>query len=264
MLHAFFRAQSSLVPLLRAPNHRSEQVSEMLFGEKARLVELDSPWVKIRTAWDDYEGWCLYHHLEPIPERTYKKPETWISASHLGHILWEDQIQPLALGSPLSGIKSRAANYKTISGRFKGKRAKAKELTAGADQLVAAAEQYLYAPYRWGGRSIWGIDCSGLVQMSFRLCGLPIARDAAQQWEYGQLLDFPHQCQKGDLAFFGEEGGAITHVGIMVNEHQIIHSSEGNGGVFIDLLDAQGILNLRIKKRTHFLRGLRRPSFGGD
>lgn len=261
MLHAFFRAQTSLVPILAQPDHRSEQVSELLFGEKARLVELDSPWVKIRSAWDNYEGWCLYHHLEPIAERYYKKPDTWISAAHMGQVIWEDQIQPLALGSALTGIKSRPANYRTMKGRFRGKRARTSELVFSADALVEAAHQYLYAPYKWGGRSIWGIDCSGLVQMSFRLCGQPLARDSSQQWEYGTLLDFPIEARKGDLAFFAEPDGPVHHVGIMINENQVIHSSEGNGGVAIDLVDAEGILNLRIKKRTHTLRGLRRPAF---
>lgn len=264
MIHAFFRAKSSLVPLLRAPDHRSEQVSEILFGEKARLLELDFPWVKVQTAWDAYEGWCLYEQLAPIPERSYKKPDTWYSATHFGHIIWENQLQPLAMGSPLTGIKSRNSPYRSLEGRFKGKRARTRDLVWSADAFIEALMRYLYAPYKWGGRSIWGIDCSGLVQMGFKLCGQEIARDAAQQYHFGSSVDFDFLPEKGDLAFFEDEKGAIHHVGVIINENQIIHSSELNGGVAIDLIDAQGILNMKIKKRTHVLKCLRRPSFNSE
>ena len=121
--------------------------------------------------------------------------------------------------------------------------------------MVENAKKLLNAPYLWGGRTVMGIDCSGLVQVCARLAGLLLPRDASQQIECGELVYFLPETQPGDLAFFGEDCGPITHVGIIMGDDQIIHAS---GQVRVDFLDQTGIFNKELDAHTHFLQAIKR------
>jgi hypothetical protein len=121
--------------------------------------------------------------------------------------------------------------------------------------VADAAMFFMNAPYLWGGRSIFGIDCSGFTQMVFRQFGIRIKRDAWQQAEQGELVGFIQEARVGDLAFFDNEEGRITHVGIMLDNNRIIHAS---GKVRIDAIDPQGIFNKELNKYTHKLRIVKR------
>ena len=121
--------------------------------------------------------------------------------------------------------------------------------------VTDAAMFFMNAPYLWGGRSVFGIDCSGFTQMVFRQFGIRLKRDAWQQAEQGELLGFIQEARAGDLAFFDNEEGRITHVGIMLNNNRIIHAS---GKVRIDTIDTQGIFNKDLNKYTHKLRIVKR------
>ena len=91
--------------------------------------------------------------------------------------------------------------------------------------------------------------------MVYKLLNVQIPRDAWQQAEKGEVVNFLQEVQPGDLAFFDNEEGRITHVGILLNENEIIHSA---GKVRIDKIDTDGILNLETKQRTHKLRIIKR------
>jgi len=121
--------------------------------------------------------------------------------------------------------------------------------------MVDYAKMLLGAPYLWGGRTVMGIDCSGFVQVCARLAGLVLPRDASQQVKEGELVYFLQETQPGDLAFFGDEDGVITHVGIIMGDEQIIHSS---GQVRIDYLDQTGIFNKERNEHTHRLQVVKR------
>src|SRR5690606_20833935 len=121
--------------------------------------------------------------------------------------------------------------------------------------VLTTAHNFLNTPYLWGGRTHFGIDCSGFSQVVYTVLGLNIKRDAWQQAEQGQLVDFLEEAKTGDLAFFDNEEGRITHVGIMIGNSQIIHAS---GRVKIDNIDNQGIFSSDLKRYTHKLRIIKR------
>ena len=114
---------------------------------------------------------------------------------------------------------------------------------------------YLKAPYVWGGKSIFGLDCSGLVQQLYGLVGIQLPRDARQQVEHGQPVHFVVQARPGDLAFFDNAEGRIVHVGLVLEEGRILHA---HGEVRIDPLDHNGIYNKDLGRYTHKLRIIRR------
>ncbi|MGB1282046.1 MAG: C40 family peptidase, partial [Schleiferiaceae bacterium] len=120
--------------------------------------------------------------------------------------------------------------------------------------LIETALSYTGTPYLWGGRTTFGIDCSGFTQMVYRMNGIYLPRDASQQAKKGTTLSFLEECQPGDLAFFDNAEGAIVHVGIVMEDYKIIHAS---GRVRIDTLDHSGIYNEELGRHTHKLRVLK-------
>jgi cell wall-associated NlpC family hydrolase len=121
--------------------------------------------------------------------------------------------------------------------------------------IAEYAKFFLNAPYLWGGKTLFGIDCSGFTQVVFKMLGKNLKRDAWQQAEQGEIVNFLQEAKAGDLAFFDNAEGHVIHVGIMLNEQQIIHAS---GRVKIDPIDGQGIYSLDLKKHTHKLRIIKR------
>ena len=118
--------------------------------------------------------------------------------------------------------------------------------------------KYLNAPHLPGGKSPFGIDASGFVQMSFRLAGYHLPRDIQQQWAHSKPVENIGAALPGDLAFFSNNEGKdtkLTHVGIVLEEQKIIHCS---GRVRVDYLMEEGILSTETKVYTHTLAGFRR------
>ena len=159
------------------------------------------------------------------------------------------------MGSSLSAFKNGKAFWRKNSVHFKGEIWNPEEVNITNKIIKQVAFKFLNTSYLWGGKSVFGIDCSGFTQMTYKFLNVPLPRDAWQQAEKGTVINFLQEAHCGDLAFFDSEAGNIIHVGILLNEHEIIHSS---GKVRIDKIDTQGILNLESKQRTHKLRIIKR------
>jgi gamma-D-glutamyl-L-lysine dipeptidyl-peptidase len=240
----------SIVPMRNEATDKSEMVNQVIFGEHFKVLEIRKKWSKIRLAHDSYEGWICNKQWIEIEEDIYKQLDKEVATitTDILDIITKNHHQPIVIGSILPSYKSGHALINNEMYQFDG-------LTTPGfirkDKLVANALMYLNTPYLWGGRSPLGIDCSGFTQMVYRLQGVDLPRDAYQQAEVGTTLSFVEESEPGDLAFFDNAEGTITHVGIILEDNHIIHAS---GKVRIDRIDQQGIFNSEIGNHTHKLR----------
>lgn len=247
----------SVVPVRAEPSDRSEMTTQLLFGETFSIVFKQATWVKIHITHDDYEGWIDEKQYQPIPDSYFKelqKSPPPIALDLMQPALSSTHHIPILAASSLPGFDG--VNFKLHKEKFvyNGQAIDA-DHHRNLDRFIEKCSyKYLNAPYLWGGRSPFGVDCSGFTQVVFKMLGVPIRRDAYQQAEEGQLVDFAGQAREGDLAFFGSEE-KITHVGIVLSDGRIIHSS---GRVRIDVLDHFGIYNQELKKYTHKLKVIKR------
>jgi hypothetical protein len=162
----------------------------------------------------------------------------------------DNSLIPITLGASLSFIDIPEINIKNY--QFEG--LKATGIKAKSN-IIATAYLYLNAPYLWGGKTPFGIDCSGFTQMVYKLNGYQLLRDASQQASQGEVLSFIEESEPGDLAFFDNEEGHIIHVGIILENNYIIHAS---GKVRVDRLDHLGIYNAETNRHTHRLRVIKK------
>ena len=242
------------IPLRIEPSDRSELVSQVLFGEHFTVLEKNQKWSKIRLFFDDYEGWIDNKQYATISEEQFEQ----LSVDNI--VLSSDLIEyitspknlliPIPLGSSLSFLNYEAINSGSFS--FEGLKISG---VKPKQNLINTAFMYLNAPYLWGGKTPFGIDCSGFTQMVYKLNGYKLFRDASQQANQGEALSFIEESEPGDLAFFDNDEGNIVHVGIIMDDNYIIHAS---GKVRIDRLDHLGIYNAEANKHTHKLRVIKK------
>ena len=243
------------MPVRSEPKHASEMVTQALFGEKLELIEInEQEWAKVRCGWDGYIGWCKLGQVTTINEKEYKKPVKHISYLHQNKLVFEHSEQHMPMGADIFGIKK----LKSGLAKFKGKKLATIDLVTTPEKLVETALLFQNAPYLWGGRSYSGIDCSGFMQIVFKICGMNIPRDASEQSEEGDTIDFLQHSRAGDLAFFDNAEGKITHVGLLIDHDHIIHATDTSGKVVIDKIDQGGIISKILKRRTHSLRVVKR------
>lgn len=244
----------AIVPVRAEPSDRSEIVTQLLFGEHIEILERQNQWARIKIQFDDYEGWVDSKQYQVISESNYKQLSNEaiiLNADLIDYISApENLLLPIPLGASLSFLNNSEIN--TSNFEFEGTK------TSGVkpkSALISTAFMYLNAPYLWGGKTPFGIDCSGFTQMVYKLNGYKIHRDASQQALEGEPLSFIEESEAGDLAFFDNEEGKIIHVGIIMDNNYIIHAS---GKVRIDRLDHLGIYNAELNKHTHNLRVIKK------
>ena len=244
----------AIMPLRAEPSDRSEIVSQVLFGEHFEIIETQNQWSKIKLQFDDYQGWVDSKQYQIISEKSYTvlSKEAIIMNSDLVEYVTNPQniLLPITLGASLSFLHHSDINIENFE--FEGMRVSG---VKPKSELISTAFLYLNAPYLWGGKTPFGIDCSGFTQMVYKLNGHKLLRDASQQSSQGEALSFIEESEPGDLAFFDNEEGNIIHVGIIMENNYIIHAS---GKVRIDRLDHLGIYNAQQNRHTHRLRVIKK------
>ena len=249
----------SVIAARKEPSGISEMVTQLLFGEIYTITETTEDWLKIITEFDNYECWISSKQHFKIGFTTFdklKKSEPVFCKEYI-HPIKNQQTQlnfPITLGAVLPFFQNQIAGFDSQFFNFDGKVAYSSE-KLGADNILATASSMLNAPYLWGGKSPLGIDCSGFTQTVFKVNGYKLPRDANQQVELGMALSFVEEAEPGDLAFFDNEEGRITHVGILLNNEQIIHAS---GYVKIEKFDHYGIYSNDLRRYSHTLRVIKR------
>ncbi|KAA1245988.1 C40 family peptidase [Aquimarina sp. RZ0] len=239
----------SIVPLRFEPKDSSEMVSQVLYGEHFKILEKRKKWSQVRLAFDAYEGWIDNKQFTELTKEEYNRFDTQpldLASDLIDFVsLKDNQLMPIPLGSSLGALDFFDHQYE--GNRINGIQPK--------DNVIETAFLFLNAPYLWGGKTNFGIDCSGLTQMVYKLNGHKLLRDASLQATQGDPLSFIEESEPGDLAFFDNEEGVITHVGVIMKDNYIIHA---HGKVRVDRLDHTGIFNNEKRAYTHKLRVIKR------
>ena len=250
-----------VLPVRSEPSERSEMTTQLLFGERFEILETVDSWSYIQACADDYKGWVTTKMLTPVSDDMNEVLKAY---------------QPILLSEPITffrGVDNRSLLLPAGSSIFV--QAQRFYYLLGdtltelfldvvlpepiyslsmAERVLETAIRFLNAPYLWGGKTILGMDCSGLTQVSAVINGFQLPRDARDQASLGEE-QFLSLSLPGDLAFFNNSEGRIVHVGIVSGPNKILHAS---GSVRIDSLDEQGIYNSDLKKYTHKLHSIKR------
>lgn len=254
-MNAFAICSASAAPVRKEAAHRSEMTNQLLFGETLKVLEENEEWLRVQSLYDGYEGWVTQHLITIVEEQVAKLPLEYVSiGSPLNTCLYRGQPMYLPLGAHLTGYNPQSSELWSSAFKYSGTVKAVKDEVSGS-LITGFARAFLHAPYLWGGKTILGIDCSGLVQTVFKICGIPLLRDAYQQAEQGEKVDALSKAKEGDVAFFRNKEGRIVHVGIVVSPNKIIHAA---GTVRIDELNEEGIVHSDTGKRTHELHSVRR------
>lgn len=251
-------ANLSIVPLRTEPNHFNEMVSQILFGETYTVLSEQNDWLRVQCHFDQLEGYihisqhtnCLKETIEQLEQiaPTYGFDILSSAITNQEHI-------PVLIGSNLpffDGLSFHLNKKKIV---YNGQVLSPDEINPSPHLIKKIALKYVNAPYLWGGRTPFGIDTSGLVQIIFKLSGIKLPRESRNQIQLGNSLNMINEAREGDIAFFKNELNDVIHSGVILEEGKIIHS---HGKVRIDRIDSHGIFNEDTKSYSHQLRLIKR------
>ena len=246
----------SIVPLRSEPTDKAELVSQVLFGEHFKVLEIRKKWSKIRLSFDKYEGWIDNKQYLRIDDSDYSQLDNkpLVLAGNLIDFVSNNnnELMTIPIGATLPKFENNSISIGESKYTYEGDTLSGQK---NKENIIDIAFLFLNSPYLWGGKTPFGIDCSGFSQMVYKLNGYKLLRDASQQARQGEVLSFIEESEPGDLAFFDNDEGLITHVGIIMKDNYIIHA---HGKVRIDRLDHSGIYNVDTRRHTHKLRVIKK------
>lgn len=213
----------SVAALRNTVEESSEMISQLLFGETFIARQSKDGFTNIICDFDDVEGW-------------------------ISDLQWEETIsleEKLVLRAPYEFSKGRLYSVGSEIDEAPQMRILSRET------IIQSALEFIDVPFLKGGRSFFGLDSQAFVQLVFKANGYNLPRFASKQAEVGEVLAFIEEAQQGDLAFFDDCNGVISHVGIILSDFRILHCY---GKVRIDEIDSSGIYNKDLGKHTHKLR----------
>lgn len=248
----------SVISVRVEPSDKTEQVTQLLFGDHYEVIAQSSgkKWLQIRINFDQYEGWIDARQHHSVSKEYYEylnRAEFKIATDLTSSMLYNKSPLIILMGSmiPISSSELfKMEEQFAFNGESKNVGQKRE-----FEFLRNIALKYVNAPYQWGGKSPFGIDCSGFTQLVFKICGYKLSRDSRQQAIQGKSVKSFDLYKPGDLAFFKNGEGKITHAGLMIGDDKVVHAS---GRVRIDHINEEGILNVESKIYTHSLAHIRR------
>lgn len=248
----------SIAPIRNGASDKSEMISQLLFGELVEVLERKGrQWVRIRSDWDNFVGWVAGNQLVPITPSEFE--------DYQGHYAYSLELYhplsnaagylPIVMGASLPAFDGIHFNLMGQQYTFSGQAYHPESIRPSVAFIIKLVRKYINAPFLWGGRSPMGIDAPGLIQMAYKLAGIKLPREANQQVYIGTPVDFAEQALAGDIAFFENRAGKVTHCGMILEDDKIIHAY---GKVRIDTIDHFGIYNKTEARYTHRLRVIKR------
>ena len=250
----------AVASMRKEPSHRSEMVSQLLFGEYGYVLEQKDDFVLIKGLFDGYEGWCATNQVTFVKKEDVTDTTQYLNEEVAEVMVKNAGVMHIPFSTPLYSVDEKAdplvfGEYEFHYGDAKTKVWDAGTAVFNADNIRKICTQFINTAYLWGGRSIYGLDCSGFVQQVYKMFDIRLLRDAHLQADQGKSVESLAEARIGDAAFFHNDSGRIIHVGILLSNKEIIHAS---GKVRIDDIDETGIMNRETGKQTHHLTCIRR------
>ena len=250
----------SVIPVRQSQTEKSEQVSQLLFGETYTVIEQESNWIKIRCTFDDFTGWIDRNTAHGLSEESFFRinqiPQPVLDRKVIKLVLENGTCMTILPGSDLPFYDPTLNGFRIDKKTFQlNEKPETGAEIATIASVTDTAKEFMNAPYLWGGRSFFGIDCSGFTQVVFKINHIKVPRNASQQAFSGKPVNRLENAWPGDVAFFINEEGDICHVGIIMAHNKIIHAS---GHVRLDPIDSTGIFNAERQNYSHHLECIRR------
>jgi cell wall-associated NlpC family hydrolase len=243
-----FYIKEPVVAMRKHPQKDAEVVSQAYFSEEVHLIEKKQEWANIKTLVDQYQGWVEISSLHPRESPFPNSPTTVTIQRCAAHLYTkEDTIYGPLMTLPFESRlevpslpqdpTSRWISVNLVDGRsgyVQRGDISFQETKKTKFDLLEFSKRFLDLPYTWGGRSSFGYDCSGFVQMLYRQMGIFIPRDAIDQMHWEKFSPVPiADMQIGDLIFWGRHEKAITHVGMYLEKDEFIHATPAENTPYI-------------------------------
>jgi cell wall-associated NlpC family hydrolase len=245
--------ENVFIPLRSGPSHRSEMLSQILFGERYTIQDKAGTWVKIESQFDKFTGWVDYNHLQTTVDEDNK--QSFILNKALPCFKNDKTKLVLEPGCEIFDPDFENNKFYTGNNVYTANKDFDRNYVSVKETVTDTAMKFVNSPYIWGGRIPSGIDCSGFTQLVYKIHGRTLPRNSSNQINEGTIIDFIDEAVPGDLVFFDNERGNITHVGMIISKGLVIHAS---GLVRIDTIDHQGIFKKETGAYSHHLRMIKR------